>query len=89
MSAAHHPLIDMADYESFRTILGSHIPDTYDKWLDLRAKWEQNAIEDGFVIIDVKIDPDQFRRFRAATGSPANMNSLTKFTILVAEGHVY
>jgi hypothetical protein len=28
MSAAHHPVIDMADYESFRTILGSHIPES-------------------------------------------------------------
>ena len=27
------PVIGSDDYESFRDILGSHIPDTYDQWL--------------------------------------------------------
>jgi hypothetical protein len=35
------PVIASDDYEAFRGVLGSHIPDTYDEWLNLFAKWEE------------------------------------------------
>jgi hypothetical protein len=28
-------VIDQNDYESFRRILGGHLPDTYDEWFKL------------------------------------------------------
>ena len=35
------PVIAQDDYDFFRRILGNHIADTYDKWLDLFANWER------------------------------------------------
>jgi len=38
MADVFEPLIESQDYDSFRGLLYSHIPDTYDEWFDLQAE---------------------------------------------------
>jgi hypothetical protein len=37
------PIIASNDYDSFRGILRSHIPDAYDEWLDLLRSGRRNG----------------------------------------------
>ena len=57
------PVIAPDDYEAFRGILGSHIPDTYDKWLDQFAKWEEINRGNKSGIRRVNVNPAEFSRY--------------------------
>jgi hypothetical protein len=82
----HHPVIAVRDYESFRRLLCHNIPDSYAKWLDLRAKWEEQAAQDGQMVANVVINSDQFARYLRTKEKSPDLNSLTKFTDSVARG---
>ena len=83
------PVIAQDDYESFRRILGNHIADTYDKWLDLFANWERQYGSGKDVVRQVKINSNEFSQNLAATGAPANVNHLLIFTEKIAHDHHY
>jgi hypothetical protein len=84
------PIIASKDYEAFRTILKADIPDTFDKWLDLRAEWRAIHVErGGGSVIDIKLDPDQFSRYLLAARRAPELKSLILFAIGLANGDHY
>ncbi len=85
----HHPVIAVRDYESFRKLLCDNIPCSYAEWLDLRAKWEERAAQEGNMVANVVINSDQYSRYLRTKEKSPDLNSLTKFTASVATGQFY
>ncbi len=79
------PVIALDDYEAFRTILKTHIPDTFDEWLDKFAKWEKEFQSRGIVRINAY--PAEFSRYLDTTGAIPNLRSLIDFAGHVADKH--
>ncbi len=74
---------------SFRRILGKHIADTHDEWLQLFANWEQQYGSGGDVVRHVKINSNEFSRYLTATGAPPDLNHLLIFAEKIAQGYHY
>ena len=85
----HNPVIAVRDYESFRRLLCHNIPASYAGWLDLRAKWEEQAAQDGKMVANVVVNSDQFARYLRTKEKSPDLNSLTKFADSVARGQFY
>jgi hypothetical protein len=62
------PVIASDHYDAFRGILRSHIPDTYDEWLNPFTKWEQEWRSYGSSIRRVDVNPRDFSRHLDTTG---------------------
>jgi hypothetical protein len=60
--AIHYlPKITVADFEAFRSILSGQIGATFQEWLKRRD--QKIALYGPATIIEVAVDPDQFKRF--------------------------
>jgi len=70
------PVIAADDYEAFRSILGSHIPDTYDKWLDQFTKWEKINSGNKSGIRRVKVNSAKFSRYLDAPRAIPTLRTL-------------
>lgn len=81
------PVISEADYKAFVGLTGSNLPDTYDKWLDLRSQWLAEYAKER--PRNIKIYPDQFSRFIAVTGRAPNMNTILAFAEAIGRGETY
>jgi hypothetical protein len=78
------PVIAADDYDAFRGILRSHIPDTYDEWLNLFAQWEKEWGGNGAPVRRVNVNARQFSRHLAATGHAPTLNELFVFAAAIA-----
>ena len=54
------PVIKQADYESVRNIMGSHLPCTYDEWLNICVHWREWG---GDGVRNIEVDPNEFAQF--------------------------
>ncbi len=79
------PVIASNDYDAFRRILRSHIPDTYDEWLNLLAQWEKEWGRNGAPVRRVNVDAHEFIRHLAATGHTPTLNELFVFAVRFAD----
>ena len=73
------PVIAFDDYDAFRRILRAHIPDAYDEWLDLFAKWEKELGGNGVTIRRANVDAREFAQHLATTGHAPTLNELFVF----------
>jgi hypothetical protein len=64
------------DYESFRSIPATGLPDTFDKWTHQRAERAAQVIGGGNEVVSVEINPDEFAIFCRDRGAPTNLHSL-------------
>lgn len=78
------PKIRKSDYETFRGIMKDNIPNTFDGWLQLVAKWESNYSEK--IIRHVQSHPDKFISFTSQSGRPCDMNQLLIFAENIGKG---
>ena len=69
------PDIRSEDYEAFRRILKSDIPDTFNGWREKVAHW-RTEWPDGVL---VKVDPNEFTKFLSAAGRADDLGSLFAF----------
>jgi hypothetical protein len=47
-------------YNAFRSILDTHIPDTYDEWSKFHLQKAANILVSGHTYLELQIDPDEF-----------------------------
>lgn len=80
------PFIEPQDYDAFRRLLHSHLPDAQDKWLDLQAEKTLPLVMVGHSVRNVKVDPNEFVRFCNTTGADYTLESLRDFAAAIAEG---
>ena len=78
------PIIASNDYDSFRGILRSHIPDAYDEWLDLFAQWEKEWGANGTPVRRVNVNTREFAQHLTATGHAPTLNELFVFAAIFA-----
>ena len=78
------PVIAEADFEAFRALLKDEIASTYDGWLKSHKERVQHWREKGRVI-EVKANPDEFRRFCLSKTIPNDSNSLLKFIAAIGK----
>jgi hypothetical protein len=78
------PIVDLNDYDAFRSILGSHIPDTYDEWLNLFAQWEKDWGSNDALIRRIKVNSGYFSRHLSSTGHAPTLNELFVFAARIA-----
>jgi hypothetical protein len=81
----HLPVISAPDFEAFRKVMKGDLPDAYDKWLKLSAKWREEYGGINGNIVEVDMDPDEFSRFVTAEGRRPDMNALLIFSELVGK----
>ncbi len=74
------PLISREDYESLHGILLTHLPETYNAWLDLHKKDKAAINKLGGLVGAVAIDVDEFKRFLIAKNARPNLQALERFT---------
>ena len=79
------PIIASNDYDAFRRILHSYIPDTYDEWLNLFAKWEKEWSGNGRSVRRIKVDSREFSRHLDTTGHAPTLNELFVFAATFAD----
>ena len=75
------PLIASNNYDAFRRILRSHIPDTYDEWLTLFTQWEKQWGSNGAPVRRVNVNAREFARHLDATGHAPTLNQLFVFAV--------
>jgi hypothetical protein len=83
------PVIRVEDYESFRRILRTDIPDSHDEWLDLFAKWAVEYSQGPNAIREIEVKPDKFSRFLNATENTPSLNTLLLFAAALADGDMH
>jgi hypothetical protein len=79
------PVIVSNDYDAFRGILRSHIPDTYNKWLNLLTQWEKKWGGNGTPVRRVNINSREFSRHLDSTGHAPTLNELFVFAAGLAD----
>jgi hypothetical protein len=78
------PVIVPNDYEAFRNILGSNIPDTYDEWFNQFEQWEKINSSNKSGIRRVNVNAAEFCRHLKATGAPSTLSNLLAFAESIA-----
>jgi hypothetical protein len=89
MEVVYLPFISSRDYDAFRRILHSDLPNTYDEWFQLHTKERADRGRVGHPIREIKVNPNEFSRFLNARGMTANLKTLEDFTIEKASGKHY
>jgi hypothetical protein len=77
-------VIAKSDYASFQRVMRPHLDFSYDDWISLYAKWEQDYSADGKVIRNVNVDPEQFSTFIRANNRTPDIGALLMFAEAVA-----
>jgi hypothetical protein len=80
MAIFFEPHIDPQDYDAFRRLPRSDLPDTYDEWLNLLGN--ENArilVQPGNSIRSLKVEPDEFSRHCRATGTACDLQNLRNY----------
>jgi hypothetical protein len=89
MEIIYLPFISPHNYEAFRRILHSDLPNTYDEWFQLHANERADRGRVGLSIREIKVNPNEFSRFLNARGMAASPKALGAFTIEKASGKSY
>jgi len=75
------PVISEKEYPAFRRDVGTHLADTYDKWLKLHREQIEEARRNGDTIAEIEVKYDEFVAYCRATGATPNANTLLDFTV--------
>jgi len=89
MEPIYLPFISPRDYDTFRRILHSDLPNTYDEWFTLHTKERADRGRAGGPVREIKVNPNEFSRFLSARGLTGNRNALTEFVLEKAGGKSY
>jgi len=84
MVVSYLGLLTKDNYESFRRIL-KDAPATFEQWSHLHMQKTTDLVGKRWEVIQVEIDPDDFKRHCDATHSPYNLHSLDNFAFEVAQ----
>jgi hypothetical protein len=83
------PIIRRHDYDTFRSLDGFDLPDTYDEWFNLHTNEKRERNQAGFDVVEVEVNPSEFARFCRARGGRAQGQRLLDFTIEKFAGNNY
>jgi hypothetical protein len=83
MAVYVQPLIGRADYKAFKSLMpnDSNLPDTYNEWLKDQAADHSKMINDGSLVQEIPVDPDEFVRYCRAIGTVTDSAALGAFTV--------
>ncbi len=76
MIATYVPIMRQNDYETFRRLMHSNIPDTYNEWRYLLQKLKDDAILRGETVREIEIYPDDLTRYASAHGNEYTMQTI-------------
>lgn len=62
------PWIEPENYEAFRRLMGTRIPDTYNEWLQLHTQQSTNYVARGHKVQTHEVRPDDFAEFCRSHG---------------------
>jgi hypothetical protein len=80
MSIHFEPEIEPQDYDAFRRMPNSNLPDTYDEWnYLLNHERARILIQPGNSVRRLKVEPDEFARHCRATGTACDLQNLRNF----------
>lgn len=70
-----------ADYEKLKSIFddGNLLPSTYDQWLKMAEGGRKQFLSDGYLVVQVYIDPDTFPAWCRERGLKVDANARTQF----------
>jgi hypothetical protein len=75
------PLIASSDYDDFRMVVGSDMPDTYDRWCQLVTNQIRIFAQAGRTTKQVPIRPTPFVSFLSAKAAVADFMMLRTYAI--------
>jgi hypothetical protein len=74
------PEIDPKNYDTFRRMPDSDLPDTYDEWLYLSGQQNKRLlVNPGHTVRSIKVYPDEFARHCDETGTTRDLKGLRNF----------
>jgi hypothetical protein len=89
-SEPHHlPLISHRDYDAFRRLNDSDLPNTYDEWLRVHATMKARGSLSGYIVEERQIDLREFVRYCHPRGLDPNVSSLLIFVREKVAGRRY
>jgi len=71
-------------YDTIRSLLHGHMPDTYDEWTQFHTQKAADLLDAGDFYREVQIDPDEFARHCDAHGDDRTLQGLDRFARLRA-----
>jgi hypothetical protein len=83
------PFIAREQYETFRALKGTDLPDTYDVWLQLHTKQKVERGRIGYDVKEIRINPDEFTRFYTSRRIAPNLKTLADFSAEKFAGNSY
>ena len=89
MAALYLPTIRRQDYETFRRMLGTELPPTYQKWLKLCDRTSKEHALYGHPVWQVDVAPEEFARYCASKRAVRDRASLVRFMMEKSEGKRY
>jgi hypothetical protein len=71
MSIEYIAAIAEKDYEAFKSIVSTTLPDDYEMWLRVRDRGSLRALKERAVVLtEVKVSPDEFRAYGEGLRNP-------------------
>ena len=83
MATFIEPLIQLDDYDAFRSLMPTDLPDTHDKWLNFQNQKTMPLVMVGHAIKRVEVKPDKFAAHCRTTGTDHNFDNLRAFAELI------
>jgi hypothetical protein len=79
MSIFYSPIIKPDDYNSFRDIINSDMPNAFNEWTNQQAQADLQHAKSGINVKGIEVDPDKFRDYLRAAGAKATRHELNNF----------
>jgi hypothetical protein len=73
------PSIKSDDYDAFRRIIGSDLPDSFDVWANEQSKLIAERLGSGGVTRSIEVNPDEFAAHLRRSGRSASRHELNNF----------
>src|ERR1043165_6786914 len=81
--------ISRSDYQAFRRLNDSDLPETHDEWVQVLAELKWQSGRSGHIVEEKRVDPREFVRYCSPRALMPNLNSLLEFTQQKAAGRKY
>lgn len=86
ISTFYIPVVSREDFPALEAVLQTR--KNYSDWLHQAAAWQTHAKRQGYSIQQVRVDPEQFRRYLDQRGFPHTREQLLGFAAWYGKAHV-
>jgi hypothetical protein len=79
VATTYSPIIKKDDYDAFRSLINSDMPDTFDEWAYQRGEADLQYTRRGLAVRRIEVHPDGFVAYLLAQRAKASRHELDSF----------